>query len=202
MTSKTERAAVRAAVFVWLCATAATTSSAQTPPGVEHRVLATNKTSTMEKELNEVAEAGFRFRAVMGGETAIGGNEVVAVLAKSGTSRSRFAYKLLATNRTSTMEKELQAAAQEGYEYVGQTVFESMFGGDEVVCILERDKDSSGPPSQYRLLATSKTSTLERELRGVEKAGYEVMGMTVGKTALGGRELVAITRRASAPSRP
>lgn len=156
----------------------------------------------MEKELNEVAEAGFRFRAVMGGETAIGGNEVVAVLAKSGTSRSRFAYKLLATNRTSTMEKELQAAAQEGYEYVGQTVFESMFGGDEVVCILERDKDSSGPPSQYRLLATSKTSTLERELRGVEKAGYEVMGMTVGKTALGGRELVAITRRASAPSRP
>lgn len=202
MTSKTQRAVERAVACVWLLATAATPSSAQTPPGVEHRVLATNKTSTMEKELNDAAEAGFRFKAVMGGETAIGGNEVVAVLAKSGASRSRFAYKLLATNRTSTMEKELQAAAQDGYEYVGQTVFRSAFGGDEVVCILERDKDNSGAPSQYRLLATTRTSTLQRELQDVERAGYEVMGMTVGKTALGGRELVAITRRVPAGSRP
>lgn len=202
MTSKSRRALARVVAMAWLSVTGATPSSAQTPPGVEHRVLATNKTSTMEKELNEAAEAGFRYKAVMGGETAIGGNEVVVVLAKSGTSHSRFAYKLLATNRTSTMERELQAAAQEGYEYVGQTVFESMFGGDEVVCILERDKDNSGARSQYRLLATSKTSTLQRELQDVEKAGYEVMGMTVGKTALGGRELVAITRRVPVAARP
>jgi hypothetical protein len=33
----------------------------------------------MEKELNAAAEAGFRFRAVMGGETALGGNEVVVI---------------------------------------------------------------------------------------------------------------------------
>lgn len=202
MTLKTQRAAAHAMVFVWLSATAATPSSAQSPPAVEHRVLATNKTSTMEKELNEAAEAGFRYKAVMGGETAVGGNEVVVVLARSGAARSRFAYKLLATNRTSTMERELQAAAQDGYEYVGQTVFQSMFGGNEVVCILERDKDHSGAPSQYRLLATSKTSTLQRELQDVEEAGYEVMGMTVGKTALGGRELVAITRRVPVASRP
>lgn len=202
MTSKSRRAVARAVACVWLSAAAATSSWAQTPPSVEHRVLATNKTSTMEKELNEAAEAGFRYKAVMGGETAIGGNEVVVVLAKSGATRSRFAYKLLATNRTSTMERELQAAAQDGYEYVGQTVFRSAFGGDEVVCILERDKDDSGAPSQYRLLATTKTSTLQRELQDVEKAGYEVMGMTVGKTALGGRELVAITRRVPVASRP
>jgi hypothetical protein len=192
----------RAVACVWLSATTAIPSSAQTPVAVEHRVAATNKTSTMEKELNEAAEAGFRFKAVMGGEKAIGGNEVVVVLTKNSTARSRFAYKLLATNRTSTMEKELQAAAQDGYEYVGQTVFQSMFGGNEVVCILERDKDNTGPSSQYRLLATTKTSTLQRELQDVEKAGYEVMGMTVGKTALGGRELVAITRRVASGSRP
>lgn len=202
MTSKSRRAVARAVACVWLSAAAVIPSWAQTHVAVEHRVLATNKTSTMEKELNDAAEAGFRFKAVMGGETAIGGNEVVVVLAKSGTSRSRFAYKLLATNRTSTMEKELQAAAQDGYEYVGQTVFRSTFGGDEVVCILERDKDHSGAASQYRLLATSKTSTLQRELQDLEKAGYEVMGMTVGKTAIGGRELVAITRRTPPASRP
>lgn len=201
MMSRGQRPLTRAAVLVWVSAAIASTAFAQAPSGVEHRVLATNRTSTMDKELNEAAEAGFRFKAVMGGETAIGGNEVVAVLARSGGARPRFAYKLLATNRTSTMEQELQAAAQAGYEYVGQTVFQSMFGGNEVVCILERDKDNSGAPAQYRLLATSKTSTLQRELQDVEKAGYEVVGMTVGKTAIGGRELVAIARRAPSASR-
>lgn len=164
--------------------------------GVEHRVLATNRTSTMEKELNEAAEAGFRYKAVMGGETAVGGNEVVAVLARSGTSKGRFAYRLLATSRTSTMEKELQEAADAGFEYVGQTVFRSAFGGDEVVCILERDKENTAGASRYRLLATTRTSTLQKELEEVGAAGYEVLGMTVSKTALGGRELVAIARRA------
>lgn len=170
---------------------------AQPAVGVEHRVLATSKTSTMEKELNEAAEAGFRFKAVMGGDTAIGGSEVVTVLAKRGDARGRYAYKLLATNKTSTMEKELQAAADLGYEYVGQTVFKSTFGGEEVVCILERDKDSTAGRSQYRLLATTRTSTLQKELAEVGAAGYEVLGMTVGKTAIGGKEVVAITRRAA-----
>jgi hypothetical protein len=165
---------------------------------IEFRVLATSKTSTMEKELNEAAEAGFRFQAVMGGETTVGGNEVVAVTSRTGDSKARYGYKLLATSKTSTMEKELQEAADAGFEYRGQTVFKSTFGGEEVVCILERDKDADSQRSQYKLLATSKTSTLGKELLEAGAAGYQVMGMTVAKTALGGKELVAITRRARA----
>ena len=53
--------------------------------GIEYRVLATSKTSTMEKEMNEAGAAGFKFVAVMGGETAIGGKEVVVLLQKGGT---------------------------------------------------------------------------------------------------------------------
>jgi hypothetical protein len=163
---------------------------------IEYRVLATNKTSTMEKELNEAAEAGFQFQAVMGGDTAFGGSEVVAVLSRAGNSKGRFAYKLLATSRTSTMQKEMQDAADAGFEYRGQTVFKSALGGDEVVCILERDKDTVGEPSEYRLVATSRTATLQKELLEVGTAGFQVIGMTVAKTALGGKELVAIARRA------
>ena len=37
---------------------------------------------------------------------------------------------------------------------------------------------------QYKLLATSRTGTLQKELQQVGAVGYEVMGMTVGKTAL------------------
>ena len=162
---------------------------------IEYRLLATSKTSTLEKELNEAAEAGFQFRAVMGGETAIGGNEVVAVVTRSGETRNRYSYKLLATSKTSTMEKEMQEAADAGFEYKDQTVFDTVFGGKEVVVIMERDKDSKLPRSQYKLLATTKTSTLEKELLTVGAAGYGMVGMTVAKTALGGKELVAITKR-------
>jgi hypothetical protein len=162
----------------------------------EFRVLATSKTSTMEKELNDAGEAGFRFHAVMGGDTAVGGNEVVTIVVRNGESKPRFSYKLLATTKTSTMEKELQEAGDAGYQYRGQTVFKSAFGGEEVVCILERDKDADVRTFHYKLLATTKTSTLQKELQEAGAAGYELLGMTVAKTAIGGKELVAITRRA------
>jgi len=162
---------------------------------VDYRVLATNKTSTMEKELHEGAEAGFRYQAVMGGDTAIGGSEVVVVVSRVAEAKGRFSYKLLATSKTSTMDKELQQAADAGFEYRGQTVFKSTFGGEEVVCILERDKDAGAERSQYKLVATSKTSTLQKELLEAGRIGYQVLGMTVGKTAMGGNELVAILRR-------
>jgi hypothetical protein len=167
--------------------------------GIEYHVIATSKTSTMEKELNEAAELGFHFDTVMGGETAFGGNEVVVVMSRaSGTKASRFGYRLLATSKTSTMQKELQAAADAGFQYRGQTVFNSAFGGDEVVCILERDGAAPKERVDYRLVATSKTSTLQKELVQTGAAGYQIVGMTVGKTALGGNELVAITRRVNA----
>jgi hypothetical protein len=163
---------------------------------IEYRVLATSKTSTMEKELNAAAEAGYRFASVMGGETAFGGSEVVVVMQRSSATAGRYAYRLLATSKTSTMQKELQAAADQGYEYIGQTVFESMFGGKEVVCLLERDKDApEGRRHDYRLVATKRTSTLEKELAEAGSAGYMVLGMTVADTAMAGQELVAITRR-------
>src|SRR5262245_53352161 len=85
----------------------------------EYRVLATNKTSTMEKELNQAAGAGYRIEKAMGGGTAWGGSEVVVVMAKnkSESSTGRYAYKLLATNKTGTMQKELEEAGSEGFDY-------------------------------------------------------------------------------------
>lgn len=173
------------------------TAFAQAPSKVDYRVLATSKTSTLEKEMNEAAAAGFRFAATMGGETAIGGKEAVAVMSRvEGGEPDRYEYKLLATNRTSTMQRELREAAERGFEYKGQTVFESLFGGQEVVCILERTIDRRATaPSQYMLLATSKTSTLQKELVQAGLDGYELIGLTIGKTAIGGNELVAIMRR-------
>jgi len=161
-----------------------------------YKVLATSKTSTMQKEMQEAGESGYRFVAVMGGETAIGGNEVVVLMEKIATDKTKYAYRLLATSKTSTLEKELQEAADGGWEAVGQTVFTSVFGGDETVGILEK---SSETPSKirydYKLVATSKTSTLQKEVQDAAAQGYQAVGMTVGKTTFGGSELVVIMRK-------
>ena len=161
-----------------------------------YKVLATSKTSTMQKEMQQAGEAGFRFLAVMGGETAVGGKEVVVLMERTSEPSTRYEYKLLATSKTSTLQKELQEAADAGWHAVGQTVFESLLGGKETAGILERNPDApSTLRYDYKLIATSKTSTLEKELREAAEHGYEAVGLTVGKTALGGAELVVITRK-------
>lgn len=162
---------------------------------VEYRVLATSKTSTMQKEMQEAAEGGFRYGDVMGGKTALGGSEVVVVMHKDG-SKATYDYRLLATNKTSTMQKELQEAGDAGFQFVGQTVFKSTFGGDEVVCILEKDIAAPLKRFEYRLLASKKTSTLQKEMLEAGDAGFAFVALTVSKTALGGDEVVAILRRA------
>jgi len=183
-----------------LCAIAALFVSAMSfaaDTNVEYKVIATNKTSTCQKEMNEASAAGFRFGGVMGGETSFGGSEVVTIMHRSaGDQKDRFAYKLIATNRTSTMQKELQAAGDEGFEYKGQTVYQSTFGGKEVVVILELDREKKDKAQwEYRLLATSKTSTMQKELAQAGVQGFEFVGVTVGETAMGGKEVVSILRR-------
>ena len=185
-----------AAVSLSVCAGILPSLAAAQSP-VEYRVLATNKTSTMQKEMQEAGDAGFRFAAVMGGETAFGGKEVVVVMQKTaGAPASRFDYRLLATSRTSTMQKEMQEAADAGFSYVGQTVFESLLGGKEVASIFERSSDQPDTAKyEYKLLATNKTSTMQKELDAASGDGFELVGVTVGKTALGGSEVVSILRR-------
>lgn len=165
---------------------------------VEYKLLATNKTSTMQKEMNEAADAGFRFGGVMGGQTSFGGSEAVVIMTRDSNQKnnSRFRYKLLATNKTSTMQKELQEAGDEGFEYKGQTVYGSTFGGKEVVVILERDTEAKIDSWEYKLLATKKTGTMQKELGEAGAQGYEFVGVTVSDTAFGGKEVVSILRRA------
>jgi len=163
-------------------------------PSYDYRVLATTRTSTMEKEMNEAARAGYSFAAVMGGETSVGGNEAVVVMVKdlSAETESNKRYRLLATLRTSTMQKELQQAGDEGYEYRGQTVFETSFGGHEVVVILERDLSAAPVRRLYRVQSTSRTSTMQKELRQAGESGFRLLGLTVSKTSFGGAEVLCI----------
>ena len=160
-----------------------------------YRLLATSKTSTMQKEMQEAGDTGFHFVAVMGGETAVGGKETVVLMEKTPDDTSKYSYRLLATTKTSTLQKELREAADAGFNMVGQTVFESMLGGKETAAIVEKRSTDDAIRYEYRLIATSKTSTLEKEMQELADQGFRALGMTVGKTAMGGAELVVIARR-------
>ena len=103
----------------------------------KYLLLATNRTGTMQDELNEAGARGYRVAGAQGGETAFGGNEAVVIMALDPEGR-RFRYILLATSRTGTMQEELNEAPPE-YELVAMTVFRSTFGGSESAAILEAE---------------------------------------------------------------
>jgi hypothetical protein len=151
---------------------------------LRYKLLATSRTSTMEKEINEAAREGYRFAGTMGGDTHEG--EIITIMRKlpDGDDKDRFQYKLLATERTGTMQREMQEAADAGYEYAGQ------MARGEVMLIMERDKtEASRSHSQYRLLSTSRTGTMEKELNQAASDGFEFMSL------LKRGEVMAIMRR-------
>lgn len=162
----------------------------------EYKLLATNRTSTMEKEMNEAAGAGYKFAEVISGETFFGGSEalVVMVRRKDEDHKARYEYKLLATTKTGTMQKELQEAGDAGFEHRGQSVFKKTFG-QEVMVILERDRDAKPQLWEFKLLATKKTSTMQKEIMEAAAAGYQFVGFSTGSTFFGGNEVVTIMRR-------
>ena len=103
----------------------------------KYLLLATNRTGTMEEELNEAGERGYRFAGTQGGATSFGGNEAVVIMQLDPEGR-RFRCILRATKRTGTMQREMNETPSE-YDFVGMTVFSSTFGGEEVAVILEAE---------------------------------------------------------------
>lgn len=140
----------------------------------QYKLLATTKTSTMQKEISEAASQGYRI--VVGAPTS--GSEMALFLSREGTVAEPYQYKLLATTRTGTMQKELNELADAGYRLVPSTMVakKQLLGGIEVVLIMEL------PPKvtkqyEYKLLATTRTSTLQKEVTEAKEAGFLVVGM-------------------------
>ncbi|HXG82681.1 MAG TPA: hypothetical protein VNI84_01520 [Pyrinomonadaceae bacterium] len=185
------------ATIILFCVGVVLTLQISTAAQTQYKVLATKKTSTMQKELQEAADGGYRFEGVSGGGTSFGGSEVLVIMSKKPDVdlSGRFQYKLLATSKTSTIQKEIQEAGDNGFEYKGQAVFDTFIGGDEVVVIMEKDTKAEPKKLEYKLFATKKTSTMQKEINEGGEGGYEYVGVTVGKTLIGGSEVVVIMRR-------
>ena len=128
----------------------------------------------MQKEISETAAQGYRI--IVGSPTS--GSEMALFLSRDGTVKDPYQYKLLATTRTGTMQKELNEVADGGYRLIPSTMIakKQLLGGVEIVMIMER------PPKvtmqyEYKLLATSRTSTLQKEVAEAKAAGFKIVGM-------------------------
>ncbi len=143
-------------------------------PDQRYLLLATKKTSTMQKELDEVSAKGFR--VMVGSPTS--GTEIAYFLERVSDSSKPYRYLLLATNRTGTMEKELNNAAQENFRLMPRSIGakDRAFGGTEIVLLMERPHDTSDL-YEYRLLATTRTRTLQKEVAEARAQGFELAAL-------------------------
>jgi len=137
-------------------------------------LLATTKTSTMQNELNEASAAGYRIL------TATGGEEMAIILEKVATPPANYEYLLLATTESQTMQEELGESASQGFRIIPSTMItNSRWFGSEIVMVLEKGPGVS-QKYDYLLLATIRTSTLQKEMSQAVDGGYEVVGMIGG----------------------
>lgn len=168
---------LRPVMLISLITCSLTVALAQNPqidPDQKYLLLATTRTSTMQKELDAAAAQGFRI--VAGSPTS--GAEMVILLERTAKAPNTYKYKLLATNQTGTMQKELDAAAAEGYQLLPRTMIakQQVFIGPEIVVVLEKAPQSS-TRYQYRLLATSRTSTMQKEILQAINDGFQIAGI-------------------------
>jgi hypothetical protein len=162
------------ALLVFSCCASINAQAAKDAELLKYKLLATIKTSTMQKEIDQVSAQGYRI--LVGSPTSEA--EMAVFLSRDGTAELPYKYKLLATTRTGTMQKELNEAANGGFRLMPSTMIakKQLLGAAEIVMIMER------PPKvvkeyEYKLLATSLTSTLQKEVTEAETAGFAIVGM-------------------------
>jgi hypothetical protein len=145
----------------------------------EYRFLRTNKVSTMEKEMNQLAKEGFEFYL-----SSIGSITLMARPLKAKTQR--YEYKLLATRKSGTMQKELLETGRQGYTYLATS---SGMGG--VVSVMEREMNGEGNNRryEYKFLGTMLEDTTQKELNEALAAGYQFLELTTA-----GERLIVLGR--------
>ena len=145
-------------------------------------LLATQRTGTMQSEINEAAAKGYRVIAASRTE----GTEVVVVLEQAV---GEFRYKLIATTKTGTLQRELNESAEHGFRVIPSAVttkrtqggFASAVGnsnpGEGELLILMEKGPGGNNGALYQVLATTKTGTLQKELGEASAKGFKLLAL-------------------------
>lgn len=142
-------------------------------PGQRYLMLSTQKTSTMQKELDEAAAHGFR--VVFGSPTST--TEMAVLMERVAEPAAPYNYRLLATTKISTMRKEVNEAAAEGYRLLPRTMIsKDSFLTMEIIMLVEKAPNSDRR-YEYRLYATTSEKKMRAEVEKAEAEGFTLAGM-------------------------
>jgi len=178
------------------------------PPSRRYLLLASTKTNTIEKELNEAA--GLGFRVVLAAPSGVG---LLFLMERLATPPDVYRYRLLATTTARNIEDELNRAAADGYRLLPGTILpkQKLIGPPEIVYVVERApargtpgaEIAAGPekahvgekgrvekpsapvgtagiekPPRYEYKVLSAAGTLEEDIAANHAAGYVLVGVT------------------------
>ena len=132
----------------------------------DYLLLDTERTSTMQQELQDAADHGYRLVPGQGswGPTAI----LEKVL-----DPEPIEYFLLATSKTGTLQDEIDNAATQGYRLA------SVLGkGDEAVVVMRRAPGQADPTHEYVVLGTKRAGSMEEELLAHAANGFRLVGQS------------------------
>lgn len=178
-----------------------TRDKVQLDPDQNYLVLSTKRIQTMEQELDEVAAKGFR---VLYGAPTQAWDMAVLLQRAPEAGQAPYAYKVLATTRSKTMEKELNEAARGGFRLLPRTIiFKQGFFTAEMVMLMER-APNSGKHYEYRLVTAGKESKLHKKIEAAMADGFVPATMiTIGEhVVVMERETAAAPAAAAAPAPP
>ncbi len=199
---------------------------AQLDTSQRYLVLDTFKTSTLQRELDEAAAAGYRvvhgdtrhnililektadryqyrvlqnmkkdfdpavadsWGAVPATFSSEAGKAAALIMEKPAQGAAKHDYLVLDTVRTKTLQKELNEAAAKGYEFIAMSTY-----GPNSALLEKRSADAPSVPDRYLLLATTRTSTMQKEINDAVAKGYAIAAGS------GGDELMVILEKSTA----
>jgi hypothetical protein len=152
----------------------------------EYIFLNTKKESTLEKEMDGATSQGYAPIGFTRSEDRSVKQQMFGIMAGSameltmilGRSRETPAaqmgreYKVLTTLKRGTMEKEMNQAAKEGYEF--------WYAAPGSVTIMVRDPKVKTAQYEYKILGTNRVNTMEKEMNEMSGSGFAYRATTTG----------------------
>ena len=129
--------------------------------------LDTQQTSTLQRELQEAADNGYRL------VSGYGSWGRPTVILEKVLEPEPIEYLLLATAKTGTLHDEIAEAATQGYRFT--SVFE-IFG--EALAVMQRAPGQADPTHEYVVLGTKRLGTMEEEFLAAAANGFKLVGQT------------------------
>ena len=133
----------------------------------DYLFLDTEQTSTLQRELQEAADNGYR---LVPGQGSLGRRTVIL---EKVLDPEPIEYLLLATAKTGTLQDEIAEAATHGYRLTSVIAT-----GGEAMVVMQRAPGQADPTHEYVVLGAKRVGTMEKEFLAAAANGFKLVGQS------------------------